>query len=935
MPPSLPIQNMLLSPNTRFGRYEIRSKLGEGGMGEVYLAEDMRLGRKVALKILPAEATKTGDHQRRFEQEARAASRLSHPHIAHIYEIGEESGVRFIAMEYVEGKTLGEIIADGSLPIAEIVRTGAQIADALDEAHSLGVIHRDIKSQNVMINARGRVKVLDFGLAKISRTLEEAESTAETRVKTKPGVVMGTVQYMSPEQALGRETDARTDIWSLGVILYEVATGRLPFQAESLTETIDKIAHAQPEAIARFNYDVPPELEVIIKKALRKNRDERYQSARDILVDLENLKRELELTEHSVTPGPRSASHEIQASESAKTLTFKQSTNEAETIHTTTSSAEYVAGLIKRHKTGAIIVSAIVLFLIAGLGYGLYRLTQNRSEQTSQTNKPAPNLKIQRLTGDGKTTHAVISPDGKFLANVRNEGGQKSLWVKQISTNSNVQVVAPGMMENFYALAFTPDGSYVYFSGTNAENAVGTIFRVPVLGGSISKVIADGGHFSFSPDGKQLVFDRVNTETTEHALLIVNADGSNERKIAARSGQQWFRLPPAWSPDGKLIACGVADAQLPEHANTIVLIGVADGAVKEMTSPKWDYIDGLAWLPDMSGIIFEGSEMGGGDAPDQIWEISYPAGEARRLTHNLTDYSKVSLTADGKTLVTVERETNSSIWVSPNADLGAARQITTGKGDYTQGIAWTPDNRIVYFSTASGAEELWIMNADGSGAKQLTNDGRGKTTHPVVSPDGRYIVYGSANGSQELWRVDINGGSPVRLTNGSDNADPNISPDGKWLVYSSYMTGKVEIWRVPMEGGEAQRLTDFSADEPAISPDGKYIACFHNVPKSDRWRIGIIPFEGGALVKTFDAPLTLFVDKSPVWTPDGRGITYIDMRGGVGNLWLQPVDGGAPRALTDYKQNGIWRRTWTRDGKQVAIVRGEETSDAVMITGFR
>jgi serine/threonine protein kinase len=262
----------------------------------------------------------------RFVQEAKAASRLNHSNIAHIYEIGESDGVNFIAMEFVEGVPLSDKINNQPLPVSEILQIGGQIADALDEAHSQGITHRDIKPQNVMLNQRAQVKVLDFGLAKIAKKVE-TDSQAETRVKTKPGVVMGTVAYMSPEQALGKETDARTDIWSLGVILYEMATGRLPFQGDSLTDTIDKIAHGHPEAIPRFNYGVPSELEVIIKKTLRKKREERYGSARDLLVDLQSLARELDLTEHSVAPNLKSTSNAILTNESAKTLPLKQTTD--------------------------------------------------------------------------------------------------------------------------------------------------------------------------------------------------------------------------------------------------------------------------------------------------------------------------------------------------------------------------------------------------------------------------------------------------------------------------------------------------------------------------------------------------------------------------------------------------------------------------------
>src|SRR5437868_13119930 len=301
---------MTIASGTRLGRYEIRSKIGEGGMGEVYLARDTQLDRVVALKILSAEVARDQQRLSRFLQEARAASKLKSANVAHIYEIGEVEGLHFIAMEYVEGEPLNQKIGGRPMEAAEIVKLGMQIARALDEAHSKGVTHRDIKPQNIIVTADAEVKVLDFGLAKLTAADPNAaeiapDSRLATKVKTSPGIVMGSVNYMSPEQSMGRDVDHRTDIFSLGVVFYEMATGRLPFSGASLTETIDRIAHAHPEAIARFNYNVPAELEMIIKKALRKNRDERYQSARDLLVDLRDLGRELEFAsrmEHSVAP---------------------------------------------------------------------------------------------------------------------------------------------------------------------------------------------------------------------------------------------------------------------------------------------------------------------------------------------------------------------------------------------------------------------------------------------------------------------------------------------------------------------------------------------------------------------------------------------------------------------------------------------------------
>src|SRR5437588_437694 len=343
---------MTIPAGTRLGRYEIRAKIGEGGMGEVYLAQDSQLDRIVALKLLSAEIARDQQRLYRFLQEARAASKLKSANVAHIYEIGEVEGHHFIAMEYVEGEPLNKRMGGRPMEAAEIVKLGGQIARALDEAHSKGITHRDIKPQNIIVTSDAEVKMLDFGLAKLSGVPSETDLTPEselaTKVKTSPGIVMGTINYMAPEQAMGRDVDHRTDIFSLGVVLYEMATGRVPFNGASLTETIDRIAHAQPEAIARFNYNLPAELEVIIKKVLRKNRDERYQSARDMLVDLQDLERELEFSsrmEHSVAPSISESTPPANSEQGTKIPPSRQPsliTSQPPIVATQLSSAEYL-----------------------------------------------------------------------------------------------------------------------------------------------------------------------------------------------------------------------------------------------------------------------------------------------------------------------------------------------------------------------------------------------------------------------------------------------------------------------------------------------------------------------------------------------------------------------------------------------------------------
>ncbi|HEV2714288.1 MAG TPA: serine/threonine-protein kinase, partial [Terriglobales bacterium] len=440
---------MTIAAGKKLGRYEVRAKLGEGGMGEVYLARDTQLDREVALKILTAEVARDPQRLHRFLQEARAASALSHPNVAHIYEIGQADGAHFITMEYVDGVSLEKKISGRPLAVSDLLDIAIQIADALDEAHAKGITHRDIKSSNIMLTSRGRVKVLDFGLAKVSSLAAATDRTSNseiaTRVKTSPGVVMGTVNYMSPEQALGREVDYRSDIFSFGVVLYEMAAGRLPFTGDTATETIDRIAHAQPEALARLNYDVPAELDVIVKKALRKNRDERYQTIHDVLIDLKELKRDVDLSaslEASTPPPARRA--ELATEAFAKPVSTTSVPPVAQTASIPaphpTSSAEYLVGEIKRHKAGIGVIAALIVLGLGAVGIGIYKLA------TSNKATGPPAIKFTRLTTGGKignetiTGGAAISPDGKYVVFWTVEGNKSSCYVRQVSSNSLVRI---------------------------------------------------------------------------------------------------------------------------------------------------------------------------------------------------------------------------------------------------------------------------------------------------------------------------------------------------------------------------------------------------------------------------------------------------------------------------------------------------------------
>ena len=931
-----------LAAGTKLGRYEIRSQLGEGGMGQVYLARDTQLDRSVALKILTAEVARDQQRLHRFLQEARAASALSHPNAAHTYEIGEAEGVNYIAMEYVEGEGLDRKIAGRPVAVSQILEIAIQIADALDEAHSKGITHRDIKSSNIMITPRGRVKVLDFGLAKLALPQGIPQHTSDsemaTRVKTSPGIVMGTVNYMSPEQAMGREVDPRTDIFSFGVVLYEMATGRLPFTGETITETIDRIAHAQPEAIARLNYEIPADLEMIVKKALRKDRAERYQSVHDLLVDLRDVRKELEISErleHSLAPATRST--EIPAA-SAVSLPAQpissEITSPVPAAHPT-SSAEYLAGELRRHKTGVIVGAGLIFIVVAAAGFGIYKLIGSRN----QTDKPttgaiSANMKIQRLTSNGNALEAAISPDGKWVVYVQKDGGKRGLRVRQIATNSDIQIVPPADVR-IGRETFSPDGNYIYYQLNDQNNPDGILFQVPSLGGIPRKILTNiVSPITFSPDGNRLAFMRADTPASgEDQLWVASADGSGERKLAARRADTFFNYGGCgWSPNGNVIACPAGSYSGGFHL-FVLAIDAKTGAQIEFSKQRFSDVGRVSWLTDGTAVVINAAESD--IYNDQLWVISYPAGEAHKITNDLNGYGGTSLTSDSKTLVSVQIDDTSNVWIAPTGNLEQAHQITNGKLEGA-GLTWTRDGRIVYMTNANGSDDLSIMNQDGSNQRILTNDPH-EDQAPSVSPDGKYVVFTSFRGGfPSLWRMDLEGGNLKQLTDGQEDYGPKVAPDGQWILFASWRSGRQTLWKISIDGGEPVQLTDRFTWGESFSPDGKLIACFYNEEKPNTPpHLMILPAEGGAPLKIFDLSPTRLRQVPTHWTPDGRSIAYVDSRSGTNNIWIQPLNGGASKLLTNFNDNGVGYFAFSADGKMLTFTRVTSRNDVVLIRDFR
>ncbi len=935
---SFPRQGVLLEmtidAGIQLGRYEIRSHLGAGGMGEVYLAQDTQLERTVALKILPTDVASDQQRMQRFVQEARSASALNHQNIITIYEIGQTDAVHFIATEFIDGVTLRQRMTGARLRLGDALDVGVQVAAALSAAHAAGIAHRDIKPENIMLRHDGYVKVLDFGLAKPTErqaSLVDTEAQTKMLVNTSPGMVMGTVSYMSPEQTRGFALDARTDIWSLGVVLYEMVAGRVPFAGETTSDVIVAVLDRDPLPLSEYLPDAPAELQRIIRKALRKDREERYQSVKDMLVDLRTLKQELEFEDkldRSLPPDGRSGT--IYKTSSGQTLRVGFETNRelaAETrgapVARSTSSAEFIIQEIKRHKGGAILAASAVGLVVLGIiSFMVYRLAHTPAEKKAVT--PFQSTRISRLTASGNSVDVAISPDGKYIAHVVNDGAQRSLWVRQVATATNKELVAPHASE-YHGLTFSPDGNYIYYVRGGQNKPLNELFQVSVLGGDSRKLLSDiDTPATFAPDGKLLAFLRNRPTEKETDLIIAGADGTGER-VLMTSKNTHLLWAPSWSPDGQLIACVSGDKSNAQAS--VVGISVRDGAERPLTAQSWRFIERLAWLPDGGGLVLlapadETSET------SQVWFLSYPGGESRRITNDLNIYTALSLNGDSTALATVQANMLSNIWIAPNADANRARQITNGASRYYS-LSWTPEGRLLYASTNGGNLDVYTSEADGSNQKQLTLNA-GSNYNPVASPDGRHIVFLSnrAGGGYNIWRMEADGSNLKQLTRGGHDGNPQVTPDGKWIVYASWLGGKPNIWKISIDGGEPIQLTDKYSKSPVVSPDGKMFACSYWDEQYDsKFVIAVFPLEGGAPVKAFDLPTA-----TVRWAADNRALTYIDTQNSASNIWSQPLAGGAPRQLTNWKSDRIFNFAWSRDGKQLALSRGVVTNDVVLIS---
>ena len=900
--------------NETIAHYRILRKLGSGGMGIVYEAEDTKLSRRVALKFLPESTHRDEQALERFLREARAASALNHPGICTIHAIEEQDAKTFIAMELLEGQTVDRLLLLGPLPIPRTVEIGIQLADALDAAHKKGILHRDIKPANIFITDRGIVKILDFGLAKLlpahDTTLGDTTEDEQTLLLTSPGTAVGTIAFMSPEQARGEELDARSDLFSLGAVLYQMATGKAAFPGTTSAVVFDKILNTAPVAPVSLNPSIPAEFERILNKALEKDRDVRYQVAAELRADLKRLQRELDPVR---TPAASGSSARFVVPEAPPPASPVEPAQPA-------SSGSVIIAAASKNKFGTGFLLALAALLLAAAVFGVYSLLR------SARRIPFERVGIENLTNNGHVGLARISPDGKYLLYVLEENGLQSLWLRHLSTASNTQVVAPAATR-FSGLTFSPDGNYIYcVRRDDSDQDIASLYEAPLLGGTPRLVIADvDSPISFSPDGQRFAYLHTHGDTTATDLKIARRDGSPERDLFTHKQVITDSLTLSWSPDGKSIIIPLVQPTQNELGG-FLLVDATSGETKQVEIAKDRIYYEPSWLPDMSGLLVSTETAETGFLRTQIALLSYPAGEFRVLTTDTNEYFHPSLAGDGQSIAAIQYLPKFQIEIASTAspeNLSAVKLPSTLRA---WGIDWTPDGQIVLIQ----GHDLRVVNPTG-GDRVIFSDARFPMDEVISCADGRYFVFrpiGRSGGAEaNFWRIDSNGTNLKRLTFGLNERVPTCTKDGKWLYYLDAGENHF-LKRIPLDGGTPETITRASSEPYDISPDGKTVATFEVRDADHAVLLDLYSIADGKRTSMEFDPRGLPALK---FLPSGKGVVYQVREKGVVNLWVPPLDGSPRRQLTHFTSERISDFLYSKDGSQLALERGHAETDAVLL----
>ncbi len=867
----------------QLGAYRILRRLGAGGMGHVYLALDTRLGRHVALKFLPPELLSDRDMLHRLEQEARTASALNHPNILTIYEVVQLEGELFIASEFVDGVTLRQAMQRNTVDPEMAVRVALQIASALQAAHQAGIIHRDLKPANIMVRTDGYVKVIDFGLAKMTVDADGTRSPGLSR----SGSVIGTVDYMSPEQARGEELDARTDLWSLGVVLFEMLSRQRPFTGETESHVIVAILDRPAPMLPNLS-SLAPGLGRIVQHALTKDPAKRYQSAHEILADLESV---------GSGSGLRRASP-LMAARSRRNF----------------------------GKLAALFSSALVLATAATWWWGLGGKDRILEPDWFRIES------VQRVTFNGRTLLSAISPDGKYLAFVVGDtGGMQSLHVKQMDQTSD-EVRIPARKINYTGLTFSPDSRGVYEVESDDLTLIGKLFFVPVVG-AIPKtpLVTDiDGPVTFSPRGDRFAFVRYEHPNapkpgnTRSVLLDASATEAGPTPIFSSSKIELFNHL-AWTPDGAQIAVVAIDPfHSPKNLELDMVSPNGDRVSKRI--PNWNSVGQLWWNQGGKLLFLTASSTSEAKSQSQIREFSIASGKSHQLTTDLNGYRSLSLTGNDQELAAIKMDSRATLWLSEPNDLHHWRNALAELQD-SASLSWRNSTDLLVSSRKTGYPNLAMLHTPDQSEETLTNEPF-MEQHGATVPGSNLILFSSnRSGVFHIWSFDSRTKKYTQLTSGPSYDDsPVASPDGRWIVYTSWNATTPTIYKLPTSGGVPSAITTYSAKDPQISPDGKRLAC--RIERSaNNWSVAIVPLSGkeqAQLVPNASSPFR--------WAPDGAAlVSSITDPNGVSNLWRIPLHGSHPRRLTDFDSQTILAFAWSSVGGRLAALRLAQNSDVVVL----
>ena len=947
---------------TRRGRYDIREQIGEGGMGVVYLARDSQLHRDVAIKILRPEVAGDAERVMRFKAEARAASALNHPNIITIYEILEEDDQVLIAYEYVKGTTLREKISRNQLSYADSIKIFRQMADAIAAAHELGIIHRDIKPENIMIRHDGYVKILDFGLAKQSIFVSGPDTQTLQQVQTQKGQLLGSISYMSPEQVRDDGFDARTDIWSLGVVLYEMLTGVNPFRRGTAAESIGAILYVEPEPVEEYIPGVSPGVVNTIEAALKKNVADRCPDVRQLISGL---------GDEAVSGSNYVSVGNIGRSQQEETVKIEtQRTDENPTLILDSGShgdarvpddrgvqpgfRKKLWGLRRWLLIPAGALAALILFAL----YNTFHSTLFPNYYNRFANQ-----QVTQLTNDGRSHSVAISPDGKFVSFVRDVDERQSLILKEIETGSEKELAAPARA-SFIRPTFSADGEEIYY--VKRENDVGTLYRVFLKRTEypyhVQKLIVDvDSRVTFLPDGNSYAFIRHDTAANSDVIFIAERHFSTEATLARRLGTadtQFKRFNEvSWqNTKDQFTVAGVMKDDLGQglqrtNARTYGELGFWERGVSFYSIGSYE-LKNYVWLND--GSHFYIGKRWVGDPAQIRYEVPGLYEGAKVISNDMTNYSSFDVNSDGSKMAAAKEIPLSSVSFYLLSDKGSEPIITDDRNlSVVGGITQAPDGRLLYTKSidrpvfvshwknrieekvrVADSVQIFSVDADGSNERQLTFD-EDYNRYPTPTQEGRYILF-VTNGT-DISRMDADGGVVAKVVK---NANPveglQVTPYGRTVVYAT-SGEKMALMKVPVDGGEPRMLipdSDSSDFNPRISPDGKYLAYisayYDKADSTYKELVKVRSFEkdgrlGETVVEeTFDLASTM------QWSLDSSSLCFIE-RKGAENVWCWSIHDKNESALTEFDSGKISSFSWSGDANKLLIVRTNFRNDIFLI----